>query len=464
MTPNDPRPRPDDEPPPPGAVMSFGEHLEELRRRVILALIVPLPLAVVAFVFADSIRDVLTRPLYDALEAQALPTQVQALSPIEAITTDLFLSVIVALVLSAPWLVFQLWKFVEPGLYLHEKRFARFLMPASATLVVIGLAVFYWIMLPLMLLFLVGFGQHDPTEVYEESPAQVAEAPSVPAATAPGDDPAPEQADPEDQTAASTASSSADATEAPATTIGGSADAAPPSDAAPPAPAPRPASLPILSEVPKELHVGDAWIDARTAQIRVVVPLEGGGVEIRSAALARDRSVLPSFRLREYVDFVLLIALAMAIAFQMPLVILLLGWVGIVEVETLRRNRGYALLGLAVLAAVMTPPDFVSMMLLLVPLYGLYELGIVLLVLMPPERLAEGSVMRGALDRMRRWRRKPATAAAVPAAIAEPPPRGTVPRGAREPDGDADEPMHPPDGPGGAGSGGASGDAGRPWP
>ena len=439
--------------------MSFGEHLEELRRRVILALIVPLPLAIVAFVFADSIRDVLTRPLYDALEAQALPTQVQALSPIEAITTDLFLSVIVALVLSAPWLVFQLWRFVEPGLYLHERRFARFLMPASATLVVIGLSVFYWIMLPLMLLFLVGFGQHDPTEVYPESPAQVAEAPRSSAATepAPSDPAAREATEPRDATAAATDATSTGPKGAPSPTSVESADGSTS------APLPRPASLPILREVPSELHAGDAWIDARTAQIRVVVPLEGGGVEIRSAALARDRSVLPSFRLREYVDFVLLVALAMAIAFQMPLVILLLGWVGIVRVETLRRNRGYALLGLTVLAAVMTPPDFVSMMLLLVPLYGLYELGIVLLVLMPPERIAEGSVMRGALDRMRRWRRKPATA---PAATAEPPPRGTVPRGAREPDGDADEPMHPPqhpgDGPGGAGSGG--GDAGRPWP
>lgn len=444
--------------------MSFGEHLEELRRRVILALIVPLPLAIVAFVFADSIRDVLTRPLYDALEAQALPTQVQALSPIEAITTDLFLSVIVALVLSAPWLVFQLWRFVEPGLYLHERRFARFLMPASATLVVIGLSVFYWIMLPLMLLFLVGFGQHDPTEVYPESPAQVAEAPRSSAATepAPRDPAAREATEPRDATAAATDATSTGPKDAPSPESGESADGSTS------APLPRPASLPILREVPSELHAGDAWIDARTAQIRVVVPLEGGGVEIRSAALARDRSVLPSFRLREYVDFVLLVALAMAIAFQMPLVILLLGWVGIVRVETLRRNRGYALLGLTVLAAVMTPPDFVSMMLLLVPLYGLYELGIVLLVLMPPERIAEGSVMRGALDRMRRWRRKPATA---PAATAEPPPRGTVPRGAREPDGDADEPMHPPqhpgDGPGGAGSGGAGsggGDAGRPWP
>ena len=119
-------------------VMSFGEHLEELRRRLIFALIVPLPLAVLAFVLADSIREIMTAPLYAALEARRLPTQVQALSPVETLTTDLFLAVILSLVLSAPWLVYQLWKFVEPGLYANERRFAHFLMPASGVLVALA--------------------------------------------------------------------------------------------------------------------------------------------------------------------------------------------------------------------------------------------------------------------------------------------------------------------------------------
>ncbi|MHC4834093.1 MAG: twin-arginine translocase subunit TatC [Planctomycetota bacterium] len=371
----------------PGAIMTFGEHLEELRRRLILALIVPLPVAVLAFVFADSIRKVMTAPLYAALEARRLPTQVQALSPVETLTTDLFLAVILSLVLSAPWLVFQLWKFVEPGLYANERRFAHFLMPASGVLVALGLSVLYWVMLPLMLLFLVGFGQPGPTETFP-----IGAAPD--ATTAPAVDPR---------------------------------LAAPPGKRLPDAEtAPAAGSLPILDEPPASLRPGDAWIDAKTAQLRVVVPVGEDEVEIRSATLARDRSLLPVFRLREYVNFVLLLALAISIAFQLPLVILLLGWVGIVNVEVLRRNRKYAVLACAVVAAVLTPPDFISMFLLLGPLYGLYELGILLLVALPPERLARGSIVHDTFDRVRKWRRGGRDTA--PSA-ATPPPPGAVPRG-----------------------------------
>ena len=435
MLPHDRDPE-DEASPPPGGVMTFGEHLEELRRRLILALVVPLPIAVLAFVFADSIRAVITAPLYSALEAKKLPTQVQALSPVETLTTDLFLAVILALVLSAPWLVYQLWKFVEPGLYAHERRFARFLMPSSAVLVGLGLSVLYWIMLPLMLLFLVGFWQPGPSETFpiggETADAKQVEPQEI--ETAAGD-PTTKPEDP-----ASTRGDQASEAAPPRSEPAASATAVEASPSAVPL-----ATLPILDAPPASLRPGDAWIDAQTAQIRVALPAGDGRVEIRSAALARDRSLMPAFRLREYVDFVLLLALAISIAFQMPLVILLLGWVGIVEVKTLRRNRKYAFLACAVLAAVMTPPDFVSMFLLLGPLYGLYELGILLLVLLPPESLSRGSIVHDALDRVRRWRRRdeaPAASSDPTAGAAMPPPSGAVPRGSifeREPDGDADE-------------------------
>lgn len=427
----------------PGGVMTFGEHLEELRRRLILALAFPLPIAVLAFVFADTIRNVMTAPLYAALEARRLPTQVQALSPVETLTTDLFLAVILALVLSAPWLVFQLWKFVEPGLYASERRFAHFLMPASGVLVAIGLSVLYWVMLPLMLLFLVGFGQPGPTETFPIGGAAEPGASTMrPAVVAPSV-PTAEAADPSAEAVPKIVSADDSTT--------------------PASPTRPPASLPILDQPPASLRPGDAWIDANTAQLRVVMPVGDDEVEIRSATLARDRSLLPVFRLREYVNFVLLLALAISIAFQLPLVILLLGWVGIVDVAVLRRHRKYALLACAVVSAVLTPPDFISMFLLLGPLYGLYELGILLLVALPPERLARGSIVHDTFDRMRRWRRGGRDA---PTSAATPPPPGVVPRGAdpfededqedqsqedqsrededttvsdREPDGDADE-------------------------
>jgi Sec-independent protein secretion pathway component TatC len=364
--------------------MSFGDHLEELRRRLLLALAVPVPLGLLLFIVSARIREILAAPLYSALEARRLPTQVQALSPVETITTDLFLSLVFALVLSAPWLLYQLWRFVEPGLYVHERRFVRFLLPSSGVLTLAGLAMLYWVMLPLMLLFLVGFGQHGPRETFPQAPA---------------------------------AAESAEAAREPSAAPGAAANLA---------------SLPVLSEPPKSLRPGDAWIDAATAQLQVAVPAGPDRLEIRSVSLARDRSVMPIFRLREYVDFVLLLALAVSIAFQMPLVILLLGWVGIVEVAGLRRNRRYALLACAVVAAVLTPPDFISMFLLLGPLYGLYELGILLLVALPPQRIGRGSIVRDAVDRVRHWRRggRPKPDAAAP------PPRRSVPRGSAGATGD----------------------------
>ena len=84
--------------------------------------------------------------------------------------------------------------------------------------------------------------------------------------------------------------------------------------------------------------------------------------------------------------------------YQMPLVILLLGWVGIVNPDKLRRNRKYALLVCAIVSAAITPADVVSMLLMLVPLYGLYEFGILLLHFTPADRVASGRIFKGAVE------------------------------------------------------------------
>ena len=72
----------------------------------------------------------------------------------------------------------------------------------------------------------------------------------------------------------------------------------------------------------------------------------------------------------------------------MPLAILLLGWMNIVDVPMLKAKRRWALLICGILAAVTTPADVISMILMLVPLYLLYEFGILLLQVVPASRLA----------------------------------------------------------------------------
>ena len=67
---------------------------------------------------------------------------------------------------------------------------------------------------------------------------------------------------------------------------------------------------------------------------------------------------------------------------------LLLGWLGIVTPDWLRAHRKYALLVLAILSAIITPQDAISMLMMLIPMYFLYELGIALIVFVPAGKIA----------------------------------------------------------------------------
>jgi hypothetical protein len=137
-----------------------------------------------------------------------------------------------------------------------------------------------------------------------------------------------------------------------------------------------------------------------------VAPLDGSAA-IESRAPSNLPLIAQTFRLSEYISFVLLLFVGIVIAFQMPLVVVLLGWVGLVSVDWLRKQRKYALFVCAVLAVVITPPDVVSMLIMLLPLYGLYELGILLLVMAPAAAVADGRVFSFARLRQSRRSDKP---------------------------------------------------------
>jgi sec-independent protein translocase protein TatC len=90
-------------------------------------------------------------------------------------------------------------------------------------------------------------------------------------------------------------------------------------------------------------------------------------------------NVASQWTLQKYVSFVTLLMLVFGLAFQTPIAVFILVRTGLVSIKTLRSYRKYVLLGLAILAAVATPsPDPLSMLALLGPLYGLYEVGIIL--------------------------------------------------------------------------------------
>jgi sec-independent protein translocase protein TatC len=90
-----------------------------------------------------------------------------------------------------------------------------------------------------------------------------------------------------------------------------------------------------------------------------------------------------------YLDFALLLFFAFGLAFEMPVAIVLLVASGLVNVDALRKNRGYVVLGIFVVAAFLTPPDAISQTLMAVPMYLLYEIGIFFSQIVVKRRAAE---------------------------------------------------------------------------
>jgi sec-independent protein translocase protein TatC len=89
-----------------------------------------------------------------------------------------------------------------------------------------------------------------------------------------------------------------------------------------------------------------------------------------------------------YLDFVMILLLAFGVAFEVPVATVLLVWTGMVKIESLTKNRGFVLLGIFIVAAFLTPPDAVSQSFMAVPMYLLYEIGIVMAKFLLKDKLA----------------------------------------------------------------------------
>lgn len=306
--------------------MSFGDHLEELRRRVAFALLGIIPLFIAAFLLGRPMLAALIEPARDQLLAGGQAPRLLATSPTETFGVVMHLAIVATVLVGAPWILYQLWLFVAPGLHRHERRFVHLLLPMSALLAALGVVFLYFVILPVVLQFFIGFSNQVTVE-----PVTVAPAPE--GALFP--------------------------------------------------------SAPVLPFDPADAAVGDVWINSALNQLRVCVEAPAGGPpRAMGVELIGPGGITQQYKVADYIKLFLGLALGFGVGFQTPVVVLLLGWVGIVRPADFSRYRKYIFLGCIVAAAVLTPADPLSMILLAIPLYGLFELGVLLLRVLPAERIA----------------------------------------------------------------------------
>ena len=144
---------------------SFISHLVELRDRIIKSLLVVGVLFLVCFYFSGEIMRFLSEPLYQAMPAGSKPIFTDQAGAFFTLTKVAFLA---ALLLALPWVLYQAWAFVAPGLYEHEKKFALPLIVSSVFFLVVGIAFAYVFVLPAAYKFFFKFAAQTGADVMQD--------------------------------------------------------------------------------------------------------------------------------------------------------------------------------------------------------------------------------------------------------------------------------------------------------
>jgi Tat protein translocase TatC len=309
--------------------MTIGEHLDELRGCVARSLLALLVACLACIWPAKYLLEWLARPMVLALRRHGQPDSFLATSPAENLLVYVKVVLIFALILAAPYVIYQLWGFVASGLYPHEKRWVRRLVPLSVGLFLAGVLFMYAFVLLVSLNFLIGFSSWLPLprpspNAFERAVLHVRDI-ELPASQ-PGIAQAP--------------------------------------------------VAPLLPEDPVAPPVGAVWVNVNDQKLKVRWPHETYSVQLQRDD--RRALVTTHFRIGEYLSFVLTMTIAFGVAFQMPLVVVFLGRTGIVPVATLRKYRKVVILIIVVIAGILAPPDLLSHLLLSGPMILLFELGLLL--------------------------------------------------------------------------------------
>jgi sec-independent protein translocase protein TatC len=228
-----------------GQEQPFISHLVELRDRLMRMLVAVLVVLLCLLPFANDIYVYVATPLMAQLPKETSMIATEVASPF---LTPFKLALVSAVFLSMPYLLFQLWSFVAPGLYRHEKRVAIPLLVSSILLFYLGVLFAYYVVFPLVFAFLTGTA---------------------------------------------------------------------------------PAGVAVMTDI------------------------------------------------SHYLDFVLTLFFAFGVAFEIPVATILIVAAGITTPEDLARKRPYVIVGVFVAGMLLTPPDVISQTLLALPMWMLFELGII---------------------------------------------------------------------------------------
>lgn len=139
--------------------MSFLDHLEELRRRIIYSIIAVTVGFFACWRYADHIYQFMQQPIMEALHRNRMPEKLVYLNPTEPFNLYLKVAFLAGLFVTSPFVLYQVWLFVSPGLYRHEKRYVFPFMFSTVALFLAGGIFGYKMVYPAALNFLIEYGK-----------------------------------------------------------------------------------------------------------------------------------------------------------------------------------------------------------------------------------------------------------------------------------------------------------------
>ncbi|MGC1687273.1 MAG: twin-arginine translocase subunit TatC, partial [Candidatus Acidiferrales bacterium] len=140
-----------------GGRMSFFEHLVELRKRLINSALAVGVGMMIGVAVSNKVFAYMARPMLGALRAAHFEDKLVYTSPTGAISLLINLGLYLGIVIASPVVLYQVWMFIAPGLYRHERRAMSAFIFSSLALFLCGIAFGYYVSLPYVLKFLIGF-------------------------------------------------------------------------------------------------------------------------------------------------------------------------------------------------------------------------------------------------------------------------------------------------------------------